>query len=624
MPEEFRLWKEKMDAVEAKKIAQAAAAKAAGPQNNYGLGPTSVADKNAANSTKVQLPAVTYATAAEAQEAFRQLLLDKKVTSTQKVKDVIDICQFDARWNALKSLGEKKQSIAEFQTKLLKLEKEEQKVRARKSRDAFLLMLAENTEIDARTRWRDAVTILQDDARFKAVEDAREREDLFKDFILELEKKEREDSKKLRAEAIVAFHEVLEQMYRENKFGRLSVWSESRGLFSEVVNQPRFKSMTDADFRICFQDFVSTLAESHRQQERRRKEEYLTALEGKKKEFNKGLESLVAAGVLSVNSRWTSVALLSELTSLPAYKALIQHVDERPGDLQIPSDFTGLNECRDAFESCLTRLQDQHKSDKRAVKDLMHLMKVKISHDSKFEDLKALVTSFIGSAKSNSATSNGTSARPEEGEEVDDNSVTVAKPPSHSSNRNNNSGGLGNVSVIAASTGGSLEEHLKSLMSERPSSLLAVFSEYKQRAIEDHEEDQRLQLRAERKFVSLLEETFYLSDHVGLPWEEAKKTLQKRSAYDSVGKSDRKRLYAEYMEGLTAKLEAKTRLSKGSMTTSAGTVAVDLSVSGSGSMEKDSQQQQQQTHSVSAGHSGSKRDRSYSGGGDDDSKRSRR
>lgn len=41
-----------------------------------------------------------------------------------------------------------------MQTKRLKQEKEEAKAKQKKHRDAFLRMLAERTEIDAQTRWR--------------------------------------------------------------------------------------------------------------------------------------------------------------------------------------------------------------------------------------------------------------------------------------------------------------------------------------------------------------------------------------------------------------------------------------------------------------------------------------
>lgn len=67
----------------------------------------------------------------------------------------------------------------------------------RRHRDAFLVMLAENTKIDSRTRWVDASNILKDDNRFKNIEDAGEREDLFNEFVGELIKKEREDKNRV-------------------------------------------------------------------------------------------------------------------------------------------------------------------------------------------------------------------------------------------------------------------------------------------------------------------------------------------------------------------------------------------------------------------------------------------
>jgi hypothetical protein len=86
-----------------------------------------------------------------------------------------------------------------------------------------------------------------------------------------------------------------------------------------------------------------------------------------------------------------------------------------------------------------------------------------------------------------------------------------------------------------------------------------LFKEMKAKAVAEYEEQQRMIRKMEGKFLTLLEDHFYLSDHVGIQWEDAKKTLQKRSAYDAVGKSDRKRLFQKHMENLAAKMEAKTK-----------------------------------------------------------------
>ena len=94
----------------------------------------------------------------------------------------------------------------------MKLEKEAQKSRARRSRDAFLLMLAENTGIDVRTTWRAAILLLQEDSRYKNVEDPHDREDLFNDFVSELEKKEREDRNKQKDTALKLLNALYEEL----------------------------------------------------------------------------------------------------------------------------------------------------------------------------------------------------------------------------------------------------------------------------------------------------------------------------------------------------------------------------------------------------------------------------
>lgn len=125
MPEEFRVWKEKMDAIELKKATQVAA-KAALAELAASAAPESAQSNNhhssnggAGHSTggraEVAAPAIVYASQAEAAEAFKELLASMKVSTIAKMKEVQDLCQHDPRWEALKSQGEKKQALAEYQ-----------------------------------------------------------------------------------------------------------------------------------------------------------------------------------------------------------------------------------------------------------------------------------------------------------------------------------------------------------------------------------------------------------------------------------------------------------------------------------------------------------------------------
>lgn len=124
------MWKERMDAVEQKKAAQAVAQQAAEAEriaqlkNGKQSRPSASASASAAavssssssgDGASSSAPAVQYGSAAEAAEAFKDLLAEMKVSTLAKMKEVQDLCQHDVRWEALRSQGEKKQALAEYQ-----------------------------------------------------------------------------------------------------------------------------------------------------------------------------------------------------------------------------------------------------------------------------------------------------------------------------------------------------------------------------------------------------------------------------------------------------------------------------------------------------------------------------
>jgi len=115
-----------------------------------------------------------------------------------------------------------------FKTKRLKQEKEAKLVKAKKARDNFLVMLAEHTNIDYRTRWSEASALLRDDPRFRAVADSHEREDLFSDFTGELAKKDKQDRAKARESANAFLTEKFEQLYKHGIITRKSLWMDCK------------------------------------------------------------------------------------------------------------------------------------------------------------------------------------------------------------------------------------------------------------------------------------------------------------------------------------------------------------------------------------------------------------
>lgn len=65
-----------------------------------------------------------YASEAEAMEAFKAMLAEHKISSTMKWKDVENqLSGQDPRWDALRTNGQKRQALAEYQNAKAKEEK---------------------------------------------------------------------------------------------------------------------------------------------------------------------------------------------------------------------------------------------------------------------------------------------------------------------------------------------------------------------------------------------------------------------------------------------------------------------------------------------------------------------
>lgn len=123
MPEEYRIWKEKIDAIE-KKVEEKKSSESSTKNNSSGKisdeapngSHSSTSEKrNNANNAHPVLP--TYSSPEEAKQAFFELLNDKQVSVSAKMKEIQDLCQSDPRWLALRTQGEKKQALAEYQVR---------------------------------------------------------------------------------------------------------------------------------------------------------------------------------------------------------------------------------------------------------------------------------------------------------------------------------------------------------------------------------------------------------------------------------------------------------------------------------------------------------------------------
>jgi hypothetical protein len=524
-------------------------------------------------------------------------------------------------------------------------------------------MLAENMNIDVRTKWKDAQDFLREDLRYKNIDDPREREDLYRDFILELEKKEREDLMKFKDKATAAIKDILKALATPAVVEQLllttsstskstsssssasflvlqnsipdhmkssiqlittkSNWNDYRTLFADLLlNKNEFKMLNEGDCRRAFLDFTKELEETQRLEEKKKKDLFYSELDRMKGELKSFLTNeLLKEGFVNAFTRWKEFIVLPQLINSTVYQQLLSLVTNpatNPTTKKTIEEFQ--NELlRDLFDSVMIGLQEQYKDDRHYVKKFCYETHSEIEVETKFGEWKerlmrkcALVEKKNplllaaegedghkqqGGEETEERSSNSnnsqvypfayeidlnprpspitpvvpvatpvptnistktdfTAATAEEGEEIEETPkepLPVKQPESTTSVSNTKP-----TETKKDISNNPLFKHVQDLFLLRPWNLKDIFYDLHEKVVQEYEENKRVQRKNEEKYVTLLKEHFYLSDHVGMKWEDAKPSLQRRSAYEALNRSDRKRLFSTYMNELSEKLNKKS------------------------------------------------------------------
>ena len=463
------------------------------------------------------------------------------------------------------------------------MEKEAQKSKARKSRDAFLIMLAENTGIDARTRWREAVQLLQDDIRFTNVEESNEREDLFNDFVSELEKKEREDRLKQKDGAINYLILLLRNQEENGILTRRSTWIDER---DNYLKKTELRSLEDIEVRRYFQDCVGRLDAQYKDMERNRKLELQKKIDNFSSGFRDLLEKLAFEGKINARSRWLETCQKDEVLNSSVYRELdnlfvpekkeggswtgsgsgsgvgshsssssvSMNGNESHGlssgsnsgsgsgggsgsNSGSVSGGSGSGSARDTFDRVLVLIREAARADKRLILEVLKDMHYELKHTSTLNEFKDAVyiaagvdvkpkgTSTSTSTSSidlfSSVTTTETVSITEEGEELEENVDDRTKS------------GFG--------------KQLRYMLAKRPFAVEGAYTDLIEEEIRRHK-------KREDRFLILLEE--YSLEHSSSSVDEIKRNLSRHPDYIDLNKSDRDKLISTF---ISTRVEVKSK-----------------------------------------------------------------
>jgi hypothetical protein len=345
-------------------------------------------------------------------------------------------------------------------------------------------------------------------------------------------------------------------------------------------------------------------------QEKEKKEAFQQTVKQKLQAVPLLLDSLMSSGAMTIDTKWRELSASSNFltsTAMQELSALFKLESSSSSDGGSSSSSSSssssaaeaeaeeaeamsaaLELCKELYYKFHDDAVDTHRADRRLVKDLCHELGVAIAHDSALQALQAAIARIlqpdleairddvarrvevayrervererIEKQKLKEKQREMLEAQKkvqeeeevEEGEEMEEGEEREDEPPEEAENPADisiaatayaNSAATAAVAAAVAKRDSQIAVEYQQMNTSRPWAMLPVFDDLLQDAKEDHEE----QLRAEKKFVALLSDTLS-SEHVGVSWSDAKRKLQKRSAYEALRSSDRIRLFDTYMQ----------------------------------------------------------------------------
>ncbi|XAR52947.1 hypothetical protein NMG60_11021290 [Bertholletia excelsa] len=318
---------------------------------------------------------LVYENKLEAKNAFKALLESANIGSDWTWDQAMRVIINDQRYGALRTLGERKQAFNEFLAQRKKQDAEERRARQKKAQEDFRKMLEESKELISSTRWSKVIAIFEHDERFKAVERAKEREDIFEDYMDELDKKEKakalEEHKRNRIEYL--------NFLKSCDF--ITASSQWRKVQDRLESDERCSRLEKIDRLEIFQEYIRDLEREEEEQMKIRMEELRKSERKNRDEFRKLMEEHVAGGILTAETHWRDYCM--KVKDLPAY-------------LAVSSNTLG-STAKDLFQDVSEELQKQYHEDKARIKDAVKFRKIGLSSSWTLEDFKAAILEDISS-----------------------------------------------------------------------------------------------------------------------------------------------------------------------------------------------------------------------------------
>ena len=202
----------------------------------------------------------------ELKKIFVDTLYKSGVTETWKWKDVERVLNNTPIWKSIKGFQEKKNIFNEYITERKTRQKEDIKLRREKLRKKFKEMLEEDGTINSDSRYVDAITKFAYDERWRTL-DERDREEMFQDYIDELDERENKKIEEKRKNQQKRLIEIL----TEKKVSSSTKWKEINSMLKDNIE---FTEMYKLDQLHAFETYILAL-EKEEKNKKKDEEKYI-------------------------------------------------------------------------------------------------------------------------------------------------------------------------------------------------------------------------------------------------------------------------------------------------------------------------------------------------------------
>merc|ERR1711988_1403005 len=313
-------------------------------------------------------PRVVFKDKKEAMEAFKVLLTERNVPSTANWEAALKLINKDPRWEYLCKLTEKKQVFNAYKIQRQKDEKEEARLKAKKSKEDLEDFLMNNDRITSTMKYFRCDELFGDSTVWKNVPEI-ERREVFEDSMVNLAKKEKEKAKALRKRNTNRLTDILDRM-TNIKYN--TTWTQAKQM---LLDNPAFAeddellAMDKEDALIVFEDHIRQLEKEEdveKDKERKRQKRH----QRKNRDgFIELLDELHEAGKL------TSMSLWVELYQSICADNRFSHMLGQPGSTPL-----------DLFKFYVEDLKARFHDEKKMVKDILKESGQQIDTNTSFDE----------------------------------------------------------------------------------------------------------------------------------------------------------------------------------------------------------------------------------------------